>query len=63
MGRTELDNLVLLCSRHHHLIHRPSHLKLLPDGELDVTMPDGSPRTSQPRGQHSTQPMSWRSVG
>jgi hypothetical protein len=22
MGLTELDNLVLLCSRHHHLVHR-----------------------------------------
>ncbi len=47
-----LENLVLLCNRHHHLIHRPGwHLKLLPNADLDVTFPDGTTRTSQPRGQ------------
>ncbi len=52
LGFTELDNLVLLCNRHHHLIHRPGwQLKLLPSADLEVTFPDGTTRTSQPRGQ------------
>ncbi len=52
LGLTELDNLVLLCNRHHHLIHRPGwQLKLLPNADLEVTFPDGTTRTSQPRGQ------------
>ncbi len=52
MGVTELDNLVLLCSRHHHLVHRRDlHVKLLPNADIEVTFPDGTMRTSQPRGQ------------
>jgi hypothetical protein len=52
LGPTELDNLTLMCNRHHHLVHRHKlHLKLLPNGELDITLPDGTVRTSQPRGQ------------
>ncbi len=52
LGLTELENLVLLCNRHHHLIHRPGwHLKLLPNADLEVTYPDGTTRTSKPRGQ------------
>ncbi len=51
-GPTELSNLVLLCSRHHHHVHRYNlHLKLLPDGDLEITYPDGTVRTSQPRGR------------
>jgi Domain of unknown function (DUF222) len=49
-GDTNLDNLVLLCARHHHLIHRPGwQLKLLPDATVEVTTPDGRTLTSQPR--------------
>ncbi len=52
MGLTDLDNLALLCSRHHHLVHRHNlQLKLLPNANLEVTYPDGTTRTSQPRGQ------------
>jgi hypothetical protein len=48
-GETNLPNLVLLCSRHHHLIHHPGwHLKLLPTGTVEVTAPDGTLRTSDP---------------
>jgi hypothetical protein len=51
-GLTELDNLVLLCNRHHHLVHRLElHLKLMPEGELEVAFADGTTRTSWPRGQ------------
>ena len=52
LGVTELDNLVLLCNRHHHLVHRLDlHLKLLPDTELEITFADGTTRTSQPRNR------------
>ena len=52
LGLTELENLVLLCNRHHHLVHRHNlHLKLLPNAHLHITFPDGTVRTSQPRGQ------------
>jgi 5-methylcytosine-specific restriction endonuclease McrA len=48
-GTTDLSNLVLLCSKHHHRIHlRGWHLKLLPTGTVEVTMPDGRVRTSRP---------------
>jgi len=52
-GPTELANLVLVCARHHHLLHRPGwHAKLLPDGLLEVTAPDGEVRcTSPPRAE------------
>lgn len=50
-GRTELANLVLLCSRHHHRLHQPGwHAKLRPDGAFAVTDADGIVReTSPPR--------------
>jgi hypothetical protein len=48
-GPTSLDNLVLVCSRHHHLIHQHRwEVKLLPDGTVDVTLPDGCHLTSRP---------------
>ncbi len=48
-GETNLPNLVLLCSRHHHRIHLKGwHLKLLPHGAVEVTLPDGTLRTSDP---------------
>ena len=50
-GETDYQNLVLLCSRHHHMVHQQRlDLKLLPNGQLDVTWRDGRHRTSQPRG-------------
>jgi hypothetical protein len=51
-GPTDIDNLALLCSRHHHLIHRPDwHAKLLPDATLEITRPDGTTRSSHPPGR------------
>jgi hypothetical protein len=48
-GPTEYWNLTMLCSRHHHLVHRPGwQLKLLPDATLEVTRPDGNTMTSKP---------------
>jgi hypothetical protein len=39
-GPTSLDNLVLACSRHHHVWHRPGwSVKLLPDGTVETTTP------------------------
>jgi hypothetical protein len=50
-GTTELANLVLACSRHHHPLHQPGWgAKLLPDATFEVTDPDGIVRcTSPPR--------------
>ncbi|MGH9003011.1 MAG: DUF222 domain-containing protein [Acidimicrobiia bacterium] len=48
-GPTQLANLVLVCSRHHHLLHRPGwHAKLLPDATLEITDPHGRHRTTSP---------------
>ena len=50
-GPTSLDNLVLKCTRHHHIGHLPGwHEKLRPDGELVVTDPQGRTRTTRPPG-------------
>ncbi len=57
LGLTEYENLVLLCNRHHHQVHRHGlQLKLLPSGEVEVTQPDGTTRISQPRGQPAKGP-------
>ena len=50
-GATCLDNLVLGCSRHHHILHLPGwHAKLLPDATLEVTAPDGRHWRTHPPG-------------
>ncbi|HYI61613.1 MAG TPA: DUF222 domain-containing protein [Acidimicrobiales bacterium] len=50
-GATRLDNLVLLCSRHHHVIHQPDwRLELRPDGTIIVTEPTGRRRHHDPPG-------------
>ena len=50
-GETKLCNLVLKCSRHHHLAHRPGWSeKLKPDGTLVLTAPDGRVWETRPAG-------------
>jgi hypothetical protein len=51
-GPTNLSNLALLCSKHHHVIHRPGwHVRLDPTGTIEVTDPEGRRRTSDPPGR------------
>ncbi len=53
-GPTCLENLVLVCSRHHHRLHQPGwHAKLRPDATLEVTDPHGRhwPRRRLGRGR------------
>ena len=57
-GSTQLSNLVLVCSRHHHLFHKPGwHAKLLPDGTLEITDPQGRTRTTRPPGRTPPLPL------
>jgi hypothetical protein len=64
-GPTQLSNLVLLCSRHHHLLHRPRwHAKLLPDATLEITDPLGRVRSTTPPNADRAPPLpGWRSAG
>jgi hypothetical protein len=42
-GPTDLDNLCLLCSHHHHLVHEGRHrVRRTDDGTLEFTRPDGT---------------------
>jgi hypothetical protein len=49
-GRTDLDNLIPLCNRHHHAVHeRGWQLHLHPTTrQLTITHPDGSIQTTGP---------------
>lgn len=48
-GPTDISNLALFCSRHHHQLHKPGHhAKLLPDTTIEITHPDGTTQTSRP---------------
>lgn len=52
-GPTSLDNLVLKCSRHHHLGHQPGwREELLPGGVLATTDPTGRTSVTHPPGPH-----------
>jgi hypothetical protein len=41
-GRTEPDNLVLLCGRHHALLHRGWSARMTADGQLEIRRPCGT---------------------
>jgi len=57
-GFTDYDNLGLLCSRHHHLVHREKVIvKVLPSAEMHFTWPDGTHRSTQPRGKPPKVPL------
>jgi hypothetical protein len=48
-GRTDLANLIPLCTHHHHRVHDDGwQLTLGPNRELTVTFPDGSIRNTGP---------------
>ncbi len=48
-GRTDLDNLLPLCSHHHHKIHDSGwELTLAPDRVLTIHYPDGTVRATGP---------------
>jgi hypothetical protein len=43
LGRTDIDNLVPLCTSHHHLVHEGHWtLTLTPDRTITLTRPDGT---------------------
>jgi hypothetical protein len=48
-GRTRLDNLVLLCRRHHRAVHEDGYaVELLASGEVTFRRPDGRPLPAVP---------------
>jgi Domain of unknown function (DUF222) len=50
-GPTKIGNLVLACSRHHHLLHMPGwHIRLRPDATVEVTTPTGQTLVDRPPG-------------
>jgi len=62
-GLTDLDNLIPLCSKHHHAVHEGQwSIKLLPDRTLRIFQPDGrhhataTPNRLADRGVHGEPP-------
>ncbi len=48
-GLTDINNLLPLCNKHHHLVHEGGwHLSLDSRRDLTVTFPDGSIMTTGP---------------
>jgi predicted restriction endonuclease len=48
-GRTDLQNLLPVCSKHHAAIHRDGWVIALgPNRELTVTLPDGTVHNTGP---------------
>ncbi len=53
-GRTDLDNLLPLCVRHHHKIHDTGwELTLGPNRELTIRFPDGTIQATGPPGRRA----------
>ena len=56
-GPTDYDNLVLLCSRHHHMVHQfDLRLQWVNGWNLQITWPDGRCTVSSPRGAPPSAP-------
>ena len=53
-------NLVLLCTRHHHLHNDGWDAKLLPDTTLEITDPHGRTHTSTPPDPNQGPPLPLR---
>jgi hypothetical protein len=49
-GETKLTNLVLLCSHHHHVTHKPGWSITFDSPTLTVHRPDGTTLEPEPRG-------------
>ena len=48
-GRTDLDNLLPICTTHHSNIHHDNWtIELGPNRQLTLTLPDGTTRTTGP---------------
>ena len=48
-GRTDLDNLIPVCTTHHAKIHHDGWvIELGPNRQLTLTLPDGTTRTTGP---------------
>jgi hypothetical protein len=53
-GRTDLDNLLPVCSRHHHKIHDAGwNITLGPNRELTIRYPDGTVQSTGPPGRRA----------
>ncbi len=56
-GRTRLDNLVLLCRRHHRAVHEEGFtVRMRASGEVEFRWPDGRPFPDVPSAPHWTGP-------
>ena len=54
-GSTNYDNLILLCSRHHHYVHQQRiDIDLMPNGEAFFITHEGCRTDSKPRGAPPT---------
>jgi predicted restriction endonuclease len=48
-GPTNIDNLLPLCTRHHHYAHEGQwHLSLATNRTLTITLPDGTTMSNSP---------------
>jgi hypothetical protein len=50
-GPTALSNLVLLCDRHHHVVHQPGWVLRFDGRDLTVVRPDGTELCERPRAR------------
>ncbi len=59
-GVTSTKNLVLLCARHHSMIHRKGfNARLYLDGRFEITTPWGDTRSTRPPGALDPPELTW----